>query len=118
MPWMVFLLAKVGLYAIASQSVLQRRKEIGIRIALGAGAANVICNTMRQGIVLASTGATIGLAGGALLTLLLRAMRFGVATTDSSAFVAVPFLLLLLAIFARLMPALRAASADPLEALR
>jgi putative ABC transport system permease protein len=115
---MALLLAAVGLYAIVSQSVLQRRKEIGIRIALGASAPNVIGNTIREGIVLAATGAVIGLAGGALLTQLLRSMLFGVATTDPSVFVAVPLLLLLVAIFASLIPALRAASADPLEALR
>jgi ABC-type antimicrobial peptide transport system permease subunit len=94
-----------------SQSVLQRWNEIGLRIALGTGAHDVICNTMREGIVLAVIGATIGLAGGALLICLQRRMLFGVATTDPSVFVAVPLLLLLVAIFASLSPALRPASA-------
>jgi putative ABC transport system permease protein len=112
------LLAAVGLYAIVSQSVLQRRKEIGIRVALGASARNVIGNTVREGIVLAATGATVGLAGAAAVTHLLRSMLFGVATTDPCVFVAVPLLLLLVATSASLLPAIRAASADPLEALR
>jgi ABC-type antimicrobial peptide transport system permease subunit len=112
---MALLLSAVGLYAIVFQSALQRRKKIGIRIALGASARNVIGNPMREGIVLA---ATPGAACGAALTDLLRSILFGAAITDPSVVVAVPLLLLPDAPLASLLPALRAASAEPLEALR
>jgi putative ABC transport system permease protein len=112
------LLAAVGLYAIVSQTALQRRQEIGIRMALGAQARDVIGRTMREGIVLAASGAAGGLAGGLLLTRLIRSMLFGVTTTDPLVFVGVPVLLLAIAALASLLPALRAAFADPLEVLR
>jgi putative ABC transport system permease protein len=112
------LLAAVGLYAIVSQTALQRRQEIGIRMALGAQARDVIGRTMREGIVLAASGAAGGVAGNLLLTRLIRSMLFGVTTTDPLVFVGVPVLLLAIAALASLLPALRAAFADPLEVLR
>ena len=112
------LLAAIGLYAIVAQSVLQRRKEIGIRIALGATPAAVIANAMREGMLLGVAGAAIGLAGAFALIRLIRSILFGVTATDPLVFVGVPLLLLLVASLASFIPALRAASADPLEALR
>jgi putative ABC transport system permease protein len=111
-------LAAVGLYAIVSQTVVQRRREIGIRMALGAQACDVIVGTMREGIVLALAGSAVGVAGGLLLTRLIRSMLFGVTTTDPLVFVGVPVMLLAVAALASLLPALRAASGDPLEVLR
>lgn len=112
------LLAAVGLYAVVSQTVLQRRQEIGIRMALGAQARDVIGRTIREAIVLAGAGALGGVAGGLLLTRLIRSMLFGVTTTDPLVFAGVPVMLLAVAALASLLPALRAASADPLEVLR
>lgn len=112
------LLAAVGLYAIVSQTVLQRRQEIGIRMALGAQPRDIIRTTMKEGIMLAASGAASGVAGALLLTRLISSMLFGVTTTDPLVFVGVPVLFLAVAALASLLPALRAASADPLEVLR
>jgi putative ABC transport system permease protein len=111
------LLAAIGLYAIVSQSVLQRRKEIGIRIALGATPGKITSNTMREGFIVGVIGAVIGLVGGFALTRLMSSMLFGVTTTDPSVFIAVPLLLLFIASVATLVPSLRAAFMDPVEVL-
>lgn len=115
---MSLLLAAIGLYGIVSQSVLQRRKEIGIRIALGATPGNITENAMREGLMLGVIGAVLGLIGGLALTRLISGMLFGVTTTDASVFMGVPLLLALVAIVATLLPSIRAASMDPLAALR
>ena len=112
------LLAAVGLYAIVSQTVLQRRQEIGIRMALGAQACDVIGNMMREGMVLAAAGGAVGVIGSVLLTHAIRSMLFDVTTTDPLVFVSVSVLFLAVAALASLVPALRAASANPLEVLR
>jgi ABC-type antimicrobial peptide transport system permease subunit len=115
---MALLLATIGLYAIVSQSVLQRRKEIGIRIALGAAPREVIGNVMGEGMFLSVVGVVAGLAGGLGLTRLIQSMLYGVAITDVSVFLGVPALLLTIAALASLVPARRAATTDPLKALR
>ncbi|MBV8811830.1 MAG: ABC transporter permease, partial [Acidobacteriaceae bacterium] len=89
---MSLLLAAIGLYAIVAQSVLQRRKEIGVRIALGATPGNITGSTMREGVILGVIGAIAGLVGGLALTRLISSMLFGVTTTDASVFIAVPLL--------------------------
>ncbi|HEX4163898.1 MAG TPA: FtsX-like permease family protein [Bryobacteraceae bacterium] len=111
------LLAAIGLYAIVSQSVLQRRKEIGIRIALGATPGKITSNTMLEGFIVGVIGAVIGLVGGFALTRLMSSMLFGVTTTDPSVFIAMPLLLLFIASVATLVPSLRAAFMDPVEVL-
>ncbi|MBV9500109.1 MAG: ABC transporter permease [Acidobacteriaceae bacterium] len=115
---MSLLLAAIGLYAIVAQSVLQRRKEIGVRIALGATPGNITGSTMREGVILGVIGAIAGLVGGLALTRLISSMLFGVTTTDASVFIAVPLLLVFMASVATLLPSLRAALTDPVEALR
>ncbi|MGA8593290.1 MAG: FtsX-like permease family protein [Bryobacteraceae bacterium] len=76
------LLAAVRLYGVVSQSVSQRRKEIGIRIALGATPREVIATVVREGVQLAVIGAVAGVAGGLALTRLMRGILFEVRTTD------------------------------------
>jgi ABC-type antimicrobial peptide transport system permease subunit len=115
---MSLLLAAIGLYGIVSQSVLQRRKEIGIRIALGATPGKITGDTMREGIILVVIGAVIGLVCGLALTRLIKSMLFGVTTTDASVLIAVPLLLVFVAALATLLPSVRAALTDPLAALR
>jgi predicted permease len=115
---LALLLAAIGLYAIVSQSALERRKEIGIRIALGATPREVIGSAMREGVSLGVAGVVVGLAGGVGLTRLLRSMLYGVAVADISIFLGAAALLLAIAAAASLAPACRAASTDPLEALR
>jgi putative ABC transport system permease protein len=115
---MSLLLAAIGLYGIVSQSVLQRRKEIGIRIALGATPGKITGDTMQEGIILVVIGAVVGLVCGLALTRVIKSMLFGVTTTDASVFIAVPLLLVFVAAIATLLPSIRAALTDPLSALR
>lgn len=112
------LIAAVGLYSVVSQSVSQRRQEIGIRVALGATPREVISVILKEGITLAVFGMAIGLAVGIALTRLMQSLLFGLTTNDPWVLVIVPLLVFLVAGLASLLPALRAASSDPLEALR
>jgi ABC-type antimicrobial peptide transport system permease subunit len=90
---MALLLAVVGLYAIVSQTVLQRRREIGVRIALGASPQEIIQNVVSEAVSLGIVGGAIGVGGAFALTRLIRSMLFGVTPTDLSVFVGVPLLL-------------------------
>jgi ABC-type antimicrobial peptide transport system permease subunit len=99
-------------------SVAQRTHELGIRVALGAQRRDVIGLILRQGIKLVSLGIVIGLAGAWALTRVLTTLLFEVKPTDPLTFVAVPVLLIAVAILACWLPARQAASVDPLTALR
>ena len=112
------LLAAIGLYGVLTYSVNQRTREIGIRLALGAGAKSVMQMVMRQGAVLTSIGIVIGLAGAAGLTGLLRTMLYEVPPADPLTFCAVPSVFIAVALLATYLPASRAASVDPMQALR
>ncbi|HKV10549.1 MAG TPA: ADOP family duplicated permease, partial [Thermoanaerobaculia bacterium] len=117
---LALLLAAVGLYGIIAQSVAQRRQEIGIRIALGAGRPEVLRLVLRQGLGLT----LIGLAAGLGLALALGAtgwlstLLYGVESMDLATFAVVPLVLLAVAVAASLLPALRATRVDPLTVLR
>ena len=112
------LLAAVGIHGVLSYGVSQRRREIGIRMALGARASDMIGLIAREGLRLAVIGLALGLAGSVLLTRFLTTQLFGVTPTDPATFAGVAALLAVVAIVATAVPAWRAASVDPLVTLR
>jgi putative ABC transport system permease protein len=111
-------LACMGIYGVMSYSVAQRTNEIGVRMALGAQAGNVLGLVLSEGLRLAICGAALGLAGSFFLARLLSKMLFGVTAADPLTFVGVAALLMLVALLACYIPARRATRVDPLEALR
>ena len=112
------LLTIIGLYGVMSYSVAQRTNEIGIRMALGAEARDVLKLIVKQGLTMVLIGLALGTAGALALTRLLASLLFGITTKDPATFVAIAVLLLLVALLACFVPAWRATKVDPLEALR
>ena len=112
------LLAAVGLYGVLAFVVAQRRREIGVRIALGATGRDVIGEVLGHGLRLAGLGVSIGLALALAITRLMSALLFGTSPTDVITFVGAATLLTFIAVMASLIPALRASRVDPLVALR
>jgi ABC-type antimicrobial peptide transport system permease subunit len=112
------LLAAMGIYSVTSYAVAQRTQEIGIRMALGAQMTDVLKLVLRNAMTLVLIGAAVGLAGAYAATRVMSSLLFGVTATDVATFVAVPLLLLLVALVASLIPARRATKVDPLVALR
>ena len=115
---LALLLAAVGIYGVLSYATRQRTHEIGIRMALGAGKADIFGNVLRQGLILTLAGLAAGITASLFLTRFLRSMLFGVGTTDLLTFVTVAFVLCVVALFACYLPARRAAAVDPMQALR
>jgi predicted permease len=115
---LALVLAAVGLFGIASSTVVRRRTEIGIRMALGAQRRDVVRLALRQTILAAVAGLAIGLAVAAMLTRYLEAMLFGITPLDPVTFVAAPVVLAVVALVACFLPARRATSIDPMVALR
>jgi len=115
---LALVLASVGIYGIVSYAVTQRTHEIGIRMALGARAANVLSLIMKNGLTLVLTGIVLGIAGALALTRFLTTLLFGVTATDAVTFVVVSGIFFVIAIVASLIPAVRATRVDPLIALR
>jgi len=111
-------LGAVGIYGIVSYSVTQRTHEIGIRMALGARASNVLSLIMKNGLALVLTGIVIGVASALMLTRFLSTLLFGIQPNDSATFVIVSAVFFVIAMVAALIPALRATRVDPLIALR
>jgi putative ABC transport system permease protein len=111
-------LAAIGIYGLMSYTVEQRMQEIGIRLALGAGARDMLTMVVRQGMLLAGVGLVIGLGAAYGLTRLLASLLFGVKTTDPVTYAAVAVVLTSVALFASYIPARRATKIDPLIALR
>jgi putative ABC transport system permease protein len=112
------MLAAVGIYGVMSFVVAQRTQEIGVRMALGAARARVLREVLREGMTTALIGTTLGAAGAWFIGLAMRGMVHGVETFDPIAFVIVAGALLGSALVACLVPARRAASVDPIVALR
>lgn len=111
-------LALIGVYAVISQGTAERRLELGVRIALGAQANDIISLVMRQGLGPALTGVVVGIAGSAVVTMLLHGMLFGVRPLDARTFAGVGALMFATAMLACFIPARRATRVDPLEVLR
>jgi putative ABC transport system permease protein len=112
------LIAGVGLFGVLSYGVAQRRREIGVRSALGAQARDIIVLVVRQAFWIVGAGVAIGLAAAMAGAKLLSAFLYGVGPHDLLTFVAVPIVIAVIAAVACLVPARRAAKVDPLIALR
>jgi ABC-type antimicrobial peptide transport system permease subunit len=111
-------LSLVGLYALMAYSVRQRTSEIGVRMALGAKPSSILKLMLGHGIKLAMGGAVLGLLGGFALSRVVARFLFGVRPLDPLTLVATVALLLVVALIACIIPARRAASVDPMVALR
>ena len=111
-------LAAVGLYGVISYTVMQRTREIGVRMAMGAQTSDVLRLVIREGMKLALIGASLGFGGALALTRLLKTLLFGVSATDPLTFIVIAALLIIVALLACWIPARRAASMDPLVSLR
>jgi len=112
------LLAAVGLYGVISYSVARRTTEFGIRMAMGAGASDVLGLVLGQGIRLSLIGVAAGAIGALALTRLIRGLLFGISSFDPMTFVAMAAVLIAVTVLACLIPARRATKVDPLVSLR
>jgi ABC-type antimicrobial peptide transport system permease subunit len=115
---LALLLAAIGTYGVLSYMVAERRREIGIRMALGADQGSVLAQVMKQGLVLTSVGIVVGLAGALGLNQLIASLLFGVQPTDPVTMVAVVATITLVAAIACWLPAWRASRLDPNVVLR
>ena len=112
------LLAAIGIYGVLAYSVVQRTKEIGVRMALGAERRQVLALVLRRGVMLATIGITIGIGGAIAGARYLQSMLFGVEPRDPGTFVAVAAAFAVVALIASYLPARRATKIDPMVALR
>jgi putative ABC transport system permease protein len=112
------LLASVGIFGVISYNVRQRTREIGVRMALGADQRNVLLMILNRAVLLIAIGLGVGLVLATLSGRLLAGVLYGVGPSDPLALIAAVGILALVAIFAALMPALRATQVDPVVALR
>jgi ABC-type antimicrobial peptide transport system permease subunit len=112
------LIATCGLYGLMAYAVTQRRREIGVRMALGATRRDVLRLVLTHALRTVLTGLIVGLAGAAGVTRVLQTFLFGVTPTDPLVFTAVTLLLLAVGLMAAWLPARRATRIDPWAALR
>ncbi|HEY6273536.1 MAG TPA: ABC transporter permease [Terriglobales bacterium] len=115
---LALVLATVGIYGVIAYLVSQGTREIGIRMALGAGPQDILRLVLGQGLAMALTGAALGLAGAFLFARFLQSLLYGISATDALTFIAIPLLLILIACAASYFPARRAARVDPMISLR
>ena len=115
---LALILGAVGLYAVLSYVVDERTREIGVRMALGARAAQVRAMVVGQGVRVVGVGAVIGVLVALAGTRALSSLLFGVQPLDLATFVAMPLVMLLVGLLASYLPARRASSLDPIESLR
>ena len=111
-------LAAVGIYGVMSYSVTRRTHEIGIRVSLGASRANILFLVVKQGMMLALIGSSVGIAGALLLSRLMTKLLYGVHPNDPITFGAVATILMMVALIASYIPARRAMRVDPMVTLR
>jgi ABC-type antimicrobial peptide transport system permease subunit len=111
-------LALVGVYGVTAQAVRQRLPELGLRMALGARAADLVRLTLGRSIVLVAIGLATGVAAALVATRVMAGMLYGVAPNDPATFIAVPVLLAAAALGASWVPARRAARVDPARTLQ
>jgi ABC-type antimicrobial peptide transport system permease subunit len=112
------LLASIGIYGVVSYTVNQRTHEIGIRMALGASSGDVQRRVFAQTIALVSSGIAIGVAGALILARVIASLLFRLEPADPLTFLITVAVLLVVAILAGYVPALRASRVDPMSALR
>lgn len=113
-----FLMAVVGVYGVLAFAVAQRKQEIGIRVALGAGPMQVQGMVLREGAFLLAAGILAGLAGSLLAARYLKTLLYDISATDLGTYVAVVGAIAIAAMLAAWIPALRASAVDPMVALR
>jgi ABC-type antimicrobial peptide transport system permease subunit len=111
-------LTVLGLHGVLANSVAQRRKEIGIRMAVGASPASILRRIVGDGMILAAVGLAIGVIFALILTRFMQSLLFGVTATDPLTFAAFAVLLALVALMACYLPARRASRTDPVTVLR
>lgn len=112
------ILILTGLYGVVSFAVAQHTREIGIRMALGARASDVLRMVIGHGLALTAAGILIGVMAASALTRLMASLLFGVSATDTLTFAATSSLLVLMAVLACWIPARRATKIEPVAALR
>jgi ABC-type antimicrobial peptide transport system permease subunit len=115
---LALLLSAIGTYGLISYTVAQQRKEIGVRMALGAQGKTIVQEVLGRGLRLAGVGVLLGVAGSVALTRLLSTQLAGVTATDPLTFAMSVALLLVAAALACVVPARRASRVDPMETLR
>ncbi|HTV15301.1 MAG TPA: ADOP family duplicated permease [Acidobacteriaceae bacterium] len=115
---LALLLSAVGIYALVSNLVVQRTREIGIRIALGSTLSQTMRTIARSGVVAAAGGVVVGLVGSVFALQVMKSAIYGVTTYDPVTLASVPVLLLAIALAASVLPTLRIARIDPAETLR
>jgi ABC-type antimicrobial peptide transport system permease subunit len=111
-------LACIGIYGVTTYLVSQRTQEMGIRMALGAQRRDVLALVLWGGVRLTLIGVTMGIGASLVLTRLMHSLLFNVSPTDPAILMGVSLLLVLVALTACVIPALRASSIDPMRALR
>jgi len=112
------LLAAIGVYGVIAQGVAERRREIGVRMALGATGDQVIGLFLRRGLVVIAVGLPIGVAGALVAVRSLKSLVFGIGVSDPATLGVVAAVLVCVALVASYLPARSAARTDPLNALR
>jgi ABC-type antimicrobial peptide transport system permease subunit len=115
---LALLLAAIGTYGVLSYMVTERRREIGIRVALGATRSHVLTQIMKQGLQVTALGVTIGLAGALAVNRLIASLLFGVQPTDTATIAFVIATITAVAVVASWLPAWRASRLDPNVVLR
>jgi len=112
------LMAATGIYGVLAYSVAERTREIGIRMALGGRSTTIVTMVFRQAARIVGVGLIVGLVGASVLSSLLQSLLFEVQATDLATYTAISLLVLLISIVACVVPARRAASVDPVLALK
>ena len=115
---LALVMASIGIYGVMNYLVIQRTREFGIRLSVGATQADVLRLVLGRAAVLIGAGTCLGLAGSIFLVRLIAKLLFGTAPLDPVTFIAVPIVLAAVALMASYIPARRATNVDPMIALR